>query len=96
MTEQQIKDVQKTAIKAAGEWVKSKGITAGLTGDQHAGILVNAVKETGLELTTEDLLNLFFTFKELENGSALRQKLEKGDYLKATVGKVASMAEQYI
>lgn len=66
------------ALNIAIDYVAEKKVTSGLTGKQHAGILVRAVEEvTGVEFTPDDRLKLFAAFVELENGSALRQKLEK-------------------
>lgn len=82
------------AIAAAQDLCKSKSITAGLTGLQHARILFHWVEEQGLlaDASKEEKLTLLFGFCELENGSALRQKLEKKGTLAAT-SKAASIVD---
>jgi len=82
-------ECRELALKVATDYVSKKGIKSGLNGKQHAGILTAwAVESEGLAP-----MERWAGFLELENGSALRQKLEK----KGTLAKdAAAMAEDYI
>lgn len=83
-------ECREAALKAAIAYITRKGIKQGLTGKQHAGVLVEWANESA-DLTP---VERWAGFLELENGSALRQKLEK----KGTLAKdaTASMAEDYV
>lgn len=70
-------EVRDAALKVAKEYVTRKGIKSGLNGKQHAGILTAWAVESEA-MTPEERWG---GFVELENGSALRQKLEKSGTL---------------
>jgi len=87
MNETQCRDL---ALKAAIAYVSRKGIKQGLTGKQHAGILVEwATESEGLSPVER-----WAGFLELENGSALRQKLEKAGHLAKDA--TAAVANDYV
>src|ERR1035437_4252613 len=84
-----IADLQSFAFKAVGDYVKSKGITRGLTKGAHAGAMVHALIDAGI-LPDNVAQEAFTILCKLENGSQLRQELEKAGVL----GKEA-MATEY-
>lgn len=93
LTTEQINTAGEEAVKAAGDYCKLKSISAGLTGKQHAGAMVHALCDAGL-LAEEHKMHAFAILAELENGSALRQKLEKASILNAN--KIAASIADYV
>lgn len=91
MNDQQMIEAAELAVKAAADYCKGRGIAAGLTGKQHAGAMVHALMDAGL-VNEEQKLHAFAILAEMENGSALRQKLEK----LGALGKAATIAASYI
>tara|TARA_R110000868_G_scaffold160977_7_gene390834 strand:- start:83 stop:385 length:303 start_codon:yes stop_codon:yes gene_type:complete len=98
MTDKQVNEASENAVKAAGDFCKKFAITSGLTGKQHAGAMVHALVDHGLlqQLGTEEENKAerqlaFVVLLALENGSALRQKLEKLEVLKA--GAIAAASD---
>ncbi len=75
-----IADLSKLAFAAVGDYVKSKGITRGLSKGAHAGAMVHALIDSGI-LPEEVKAEAFHILCRLENGSQLRQELEKAGVL---------------
>jgi|HubBroStandDraft_2_1064218.scaffolds.fasta_scaffold64026_3 hypothetical protein len=74
--EKEVADLCDLAFKAGGDYLKAKGITRGLTGAAHAGLIAYALVDLGL-LPEENKKLTFHVLCRLENGSALRQRYEK-------------------
>ena len=92
-TNQEIEQVQTLAFKAVQDYCVEKGIKDGLTKKAHAGAVVHALKELGvIEDTLEARELAFFVLCKLENGSQLRQELEKA----GTLGAKAAIAMEYL
>lgn len=91
MNDQQMLEASENAVKAAGDYCKKFGIVAGLTGKQHAGAITHALIDAGL-IDESRKLEAFAIVNALENGSALRQKLEAAGNL----GKAVTVAASYI
>ena len=89
-TEKEIEAIEELAFKAAQDYVKAKNITGGLTKKAHAGCMVNVLVDMGL-LDEAGKEEAFFALCKLENGSQLRQELEKA----GTLTK-AALAQDYI
>lgn len=90
MTNEQVVETQDLAFKAVGDYVKAKNIATGLTKQAHAGAMVHALVDAGV-LSDEDKFKAWVILCRLENGSQLRQELEKANIL----GKSVSIASQY-
>lgn len=80
LSPEDIADISKLAFKAVEDYVKSKGITRGLTKGAHAGAMVHALIDSGI-LPEEVKAEAFHILCRLENGSQLRQELEKSGAL---------------
>jgi len=103
-TNLEVVEIENLAIAAAGDYCKAKKITEGLTKKAHAGAMLHALLDAGLIIQTEGddaetvAANLdirekaFFALCALENGSQLRQTLEK----KGVLGTKAAIATEYI
>ena len=92
-TNQEIEQVQTLAFKAVQDYCVEKQITEGLTKKAHAGAMMYALKELGVIEDTQDAKELaFFVLCKLENGSQLRQELEKA----GTLGAKAAIAMEYL
>ena len=90
---QEVAELETLAIKSVGDYCKAKQITSGLTKKAHAGAMVHALVEMGvLEDSQEAKEIAFFVLCALENGSQLRQALEKAGIL----GVKAAIATEYI
>ena len=90
-TMEQVAETLKLADQAAADYCKAKGITAGLTGKQHAGILVTALVEFGW-LDEANKQEAWVVLNHLANASALRQRLEKAKVL----GVASAIADSYV
>lgn len=87
-----ILEIQELAFKSVQDYCKAKGIERGLVKEQHAGMMVHALVEHGLIAEdVESRKTAFFILCRLENGSQLRQELEKAGTLS---GKDA-LADKY-
>lgn len=87
-----IMEIQNLAFEAAKDFCKNKGIERGLVKEQHAGIMVHALVEHGLLADdSESRKTAFFILCRLENGSQLRQELEKVGVL----GGKDALADKY-
>lgn len=91
MNDKEMLEAAEHAVSAAGDYCKKFGITAGLTGKQHAGAIVHALIDAGL-VPEEQKLHAWAIVNALENGSALRQKLEAAKVL----GAATAVAATYI
>ena len=69
------------AVNVAIKHCADKGIKSGLKGKQHAAILT----KWAMSAKERDVDFLFAGMAALENGSALRKKLENGHHLSETV-----------
>lgn len=99
MNDQQMLEASENAVKAAGDYCIGMKIASGLTGKQHAGAIIHALVDAGLLLQEGDeancksqRLHAWAIVNELENGSALRQKLEKAKVL----GGPAAVSQEYV
>lgn len=91
MDDKQMLEAAELAIKSCADYCKARGITSGLTGKQHAGMIVHSLMDAGI-VDEANKLEAFAIVAALENGSALRQKLEKEKVL----GQAATVAQSYI
>lgn len=89
-TEAEIVAIETLAFKAAQDYVKARNITQGLNKKAHAGLMVNVLVDMGL-LDEAGKEEAFFALCKLENGSQLRQELEKAGTLSKSV-----IAQEYI
>ena len=93
LTAEQILEIQDLAFGAAGDYCKAKNVRKGITKEVHAAIMVHALVE--LEIIPDDIglrRKAFFTLCKLENGSQLRQDLEKAKVL----GKTETLGDEYL
>ena len=82
LTEVQIKEIKDAAVQAAKDYVANRAAqgkeSSPSVGLVHAGLMTCAIMEVkSLAFVDDDNLDkaIFHTLVELENGSALRQKL---------------------
>jgi glycosyltransferase involved in cell wall biosynthesis len=92
-TIQEVVEIESLAMKAAGDYVVAKKITQGLSKKAHAGAMLHALTDNGLIEPDSDSQEMaYFILCALENGSQLRQQLEKAGKL----GSKVSLADDYI
>ncbi len=95
-------EARKLAVDAAGDYVKAKGVTSGLTSKQQAGAMVHYLRElgaldSGYEGDSDEAkgkrLELWYGLLALSNCSALRQTLEKAGVLGAPTAIMAEYVD---
>lgn len=92
-TIKEVEELEALAISAVGDYVKAKNITQGLSKKAHAGAMLHALTDLGLvEQDSDSQETAYFVLCALENGSQLRQQLEKAGKL----GSKVSLADDYI
>jgi len=74
--------IQNAALLAAFARLQERQIASGLTSEQHADCLCNALEKAGIAFNPEQKLIAFLIFAKIGNASALRQAAESKSILK--------------
>ena len=98
MTDKEIAEVRVLAFSAAKDYIALKAIKSGLNKGQHSGMILHALVDAGLISCEDDgtvandtKQKAFAIISELENGSQVRQQLEKAGVL----GSAVAIAQEY-